>query len=678
VVWYASGYIWGRLITQQEHNALEQFLQAGGRLLVTGYDTLGHPTDPLLADLVRSSSSGDGPFTYDYTVTDGSHPITDGPYGSFPAGTALTAGYSDHDQAEADTGRGATTVAELSGGRDKIMATELPSGGIVVYWNGNHNASDWTGVLTTLQGQQESEEHKRDADGSPLGSLNIEDLREQAQRVEPADIPPEANYAGSDPVWYVPPETLSRSQSGIVPLESQSVVFPATGDTFGMFNYPYWWHAGDYAEGSRTLSLNSISRVDYDLSISYNSLISTGHVDFDLTINGVFVGSFTVWPGEYSRSLSFSFAPISGPVYTIRLEETNTVDSGMGSIIIPLDTSSMTFFGPSTAEQVAMLKNTLHWLSPCGGGGDPHEPNDSYAECTPIFFDVPITDPTIAPAGDYDYYCFTGSGGQTIAADIDAQVNGSSLDSYLYLYDTDGVTELTHNDDYGNLDSYLEYTLPGDGTYYLMVREYNHGNEGGPDYTYSILLSDITTPRSLPFFDNMESGSNGWGADGMWHQVQDGASPYPNSYSPTHSWWYGQDATGDYDNGAANSGNLTSPPVEIPPGVQAELRFWQWYETEPTLLPLSVYFDVYHDTDGDSVSGGSYTNWADDLINAGYSVIEYDQPIDSVTLSGHQVLALFDPEIALSATEITAINNFMQNGGRVVALGEWSDLGGVN
>jgi hypothetical protein len=385
-----------------------------------------------------------------------------------------------------------------------------------------------------------------------------------------------------------------------------------------------------------------------------------------------------VLPGEYARFVSFSFPLISGPVYTIRLEETNTVDPGAGPISIPLDTSTVTLFGPSTEEQVALLKNALHWLGQGTVVGDPHEPNDTPAECTPIFYDVPISDPTIDPAGDYDYYCFTGSAGQTIAADIDAVVNGSSLDPVLTLFDSDGTTTLAENDDYFSLDSYLEYTLPRDDTFYLRTRSYAHPCCGGPTYTYSILLTDITAPRALPFFDDMESGTNGWGADGLWHQVQDGVSPYPNSFSPTHSWWYGQDATGNYDTGAANSGSLTSPPIEIPPGVQAELSFWQWYETEPMLLPQSIYFDLYHDADGDSISGGSYTDWAADLIGIGHAVVEYNQPIDLPTLSGHQVLALFDPEIALTAGEIAAINDFMQAGGRVVALGEWNDLSGTN
>ena len=125
-----------------EHDTLEAYIGLGGRLAITGFDSM-IALSPL-ADLVRSISAGDGPFTTLFTVSDGGHPIMNGIYGSFPTGSSFNAVVSDHDQVEADTARGAQTVAELTGGWDKIIATELASGGIVTYWNGVGSA-DWTG-----------------------------------------------------------------------------------------------------------------------------------------------------------------------------------------------------------------------------------------------------------------------------------------------------------------------------------------------------------------------------------------------------------------------------------------------------------------------------------------------------------------------------------------------------
>jgi len=129
-----------RWITSTEYSTLESYLSSGGNLLVTGFDCL--VSDTLLADLVRSSSIGDNVGEYDLIVVDETHPIMNGPYGSFPAGYHIYGLYSDCDMAEADTARGAVTVAELLDGYDRIIATEgIP--GKIVFWNGD-GKYDWT------------------------------------------------------------------------------------------------------------------------------------------------------------------------------------------------------------------------------------------------------------------------------------------------------------------------------------------------------------------------------------------------------------------------------------------------------------------------------------------------------------------------------------------------------
>ncbi|MEM3566266.1 MAG: CARDB domain-containing protein [Candidatus Bathyarchaeia archaeon] len=128
-----------RLITPDEYLALESYLSSGGNLLVTGCDCL--ISDTLLASLVRSSSTGDNVGEPDLIVVNEAHPIMNGPYGSFSQGYHVYGLYYDCDMAEADTTRGAATVAELLDGYDKIIATEgLP--GKVVFWNGD-GTYDW-------------------------------------------------------------------------------------------------------------------------------------------------------------------------------------------------------------------------------------------------------------------------------------------------------------------------------------------------------------------------------------------------------------------------------------------------------------------------------------------------------------------------------------------------------
>ncbi|RLC70660.1 MAG: hypothetical protein DRI52_06650, partial [Chloroflexi bacterium] len=208
---------------------------------------------------------------------------------------------------------------------------------------------------------------------------------------------------------------------------------------------------------------------------------------------------------------------------------------------------------------------------------DSWEPNDDSGMATNISYGDTLW-AEICPPGDVDYYTFNGEQGDIIWAYVDAQTYDSELDPYLYLLDSDGLTILGENDDYYGLDAHIHHTLPHDGTFYLKVREYNDPYEGGADYFYATSLYGLSA-TTAPFLDDMESGASDWTATGLWHLVDEYTSPYPESHSWSHSWWYGQDATGDYDTGAANSGDLTSPPIYIP-DTGYYLRFWYWYETE--------------------------------------------------------------------------------------------------
>jgi hypothetical protein len=68
----------------------------------------------------------------------------------------------------------------------------------------------------------------------------------------------------------------------------------------------------------------------------------------------------------------------------------------------------------------------------------------------------------------------------------------------------------------------------------------------------------VTTPAGQVVWDeDFEGDTTGWTATGMWHVTERRAS------DGTHSFWYGQEATGNYDNGMANSGDLTSPVIDL-------------------------------------------------------------------------------------------------------------------
>jgi hypothetical protein len=168
------------------------------------------------------------------------------------------------------------------------------------------------------------------------------------------------------------------------------------------------------------------------------------------------------WPGAHGISISF---PAEAADYDSRY------DGSYGWLQFTADTR---------------WDEWLHTFYDYETCGDPHEINDSPAEAVPADLGTVFSDPDICAAEDEDYYAFTGEAGDRLIADIDARSIGSSLDSYLYLYDALG-NQVAENDDADGFDSFLSYLLPEDGTYYLRVRDYD--SDGGPAYFYNLTFS---------------------------------------------------------------------------------------------------------------------------------------------------------------------------------------------
>jgi hypothetical protein len=122
---------------------------------------------------------------------------------------------------------------------------------------------------------------------------------------------------------------------------SASFTFPEWGDLSYIGSDPYMWQYGDYHQGTRSTSLACASSVSFTLYADDNILWGDW-LSLRVSINGLAVGDFEFYEGYYVTSGSFSFAPIAGPTYTIRLEVTRTVLPGDGSVAISRGLSSWT------------------------------------------------------------------------------------------------------------------------------------------------------------------------------------------------------------------------------------------------------------------------------------------------------------------------------------------------
>ena len=123
----------------------------------------------------------------------------------------------------------------------------------------------------------------------------------------------------------------------------------------------------------------------------------------------------------------------------------------------------------------------------------PGEPNDNFATAGPAACGDVISDVSIFPAGDVDFYAISLAAGQILSVDIDSQ--GSSLDSVLGLFDSDGTTLLAQSDDDSapgesfSVDSYLQFDAPADGIYFVAVSSYadfDFNGEGDSIGSYTI------------------------------------------------------------------------------------------------------------------------------------------------------------------------------------------------
>jgi hypothetical protein len=134
--------------------------------------------------------------------------------------------------------------------------------------------------------------------------------------------------------------------------------------------------------------------------------------------------------------------------------------------------------------------------------------NDSVATATPLgngTFSASISpsgDPNSVLAPDQDFYEITTTQAATVTVNINAQVNGSPLDSVIEIVDVNGVrlnlcvspgftSACVHDDEVTGvqLDSFLEIQVPAATTFYVHVVDFR--GDGRPDLLYDIVISGV-------------------------------------------------------------------------------------------------------------------------------------------------------------------------------------------
>ncbi|MEO6784976.1 MAG: PPC domain-containing protein [Chthoniobacteraceae bacterium] len=206
------------------------------------------------------------------------------------------------------------------------------------------------------------------------------------------------------------------------------------------------------------------------------------------------------------------------------------------------------------------------------------EPNNTIETATPVKYAPPVAlNGIIQEKGDVDYFKFTAQKGMAYEIHVRARMLRSPLDPVLEIYNEKGA-RLALNDDAGGPDSYLRWTAPTDGSFYLQVHD--QLMRGGPLFTYRAEITKVE-PALLTYLPEMVINSS----------QQRRAVPVPkgNRY-----------ATLVQVKRADVSGEALLDAKDLPPGVTATFdkvdksvdRIAMVFEAKPDAAPAQKRFTI--------------------------------------------------------------------------------------
>ncbi len=206
------------------------------------------------------------------------------------------------------------------------------------------------------------------------------------------------------------------------------------------------------------------------------------------------------------------------------------------------------------------------------------EPNNTIETATPAKTALPLAlNGIISEKGDVDYFRITVVKGTVYEINVRARMMRSPLDSVLEIYNEKGA-RLALNDDAGGPDSYLRWTAPTDGDYFIQVHD--QLMRGGPLFAYRVEIAKVE-PALITYLPEMVINSS----------QQRRAVPVPkgNRY-----------ATLVQIKRADVSGEAILEPKDLPAGVTAAFdkadksvdRIAMVFEAKPDAAPVQKRFTI--------------------------------------------------------------------------------------
>jgi len=206
------------------------------------------------------------------------------------------------------------------------------------------------------------------------------------------------------------------------------------------------------------------------------------------------------------------------------------------------------------------------------------EPNNETAKATPVTQAVPVAlNGIIQEKGDVDYFKITAQKGVAYEVHVYARTLRSPLDPVLEIFNEKGQ-RLGLNDDAGGPDSYLRWSAPADGDYFIQIHD--QLMRGGPTFTYRTEITKVE-PALLTYLPEMVINSS--------QQRRSVPVPKGNRY-----------ATLVQLRRADIGGEVVFDVKDLPPGVTATFdkvdksvdRIAMVFEAKPDAAPAQKQFSI--------------------------------------------------------------------------------------
>ncbi|MDI6639731.1 MAG: S8 family serine peptidase, partial [Methanocellales archaeon] len=276
-------------------------------------------------------------------------------------------------------------------------------------------------------------------------------------------------------------------------------------------------YAGDYTKTFTVINKNATANVT--LSITKSNMTDTQGNDAGDWMTMSTASLFILNESSASFDVTMSVPSTAVGTYIGNITLVNTTNVPMTNITIPISVNVMQRVDGIT---IAHMTETLD--------------EDLYTSPKADF-----------PCGDWVYYTLDVQAGvANLNLSLDWTYPNNDID--LVLFNTTG--ECTKS--YLDKPETISVKSPEAGKWTVAIWAYNLTT--APE-TYSLTVI----------------GS--WSNTSLWHMTSKKAHT-------DHSWWYGIEENNTYNTGTANSGTLTSGPIDLRGMTSPKLRFYTWWETE--------------------------------------------------------------------------------------------------